>query len=146
MRRKRLNGFFLRGPFCVRISLFKRRAAVSGAEFVHVPYCGSYMPDLIAGRVQICISPVELVIDSIRSGKLRPLGVTTTTPLVVLPNIPTINHFLPGCEGAGWNGVGAPQNTPNEIVELLNKLRKCLFRAYCSPQQVHRASQDFSVT
>jgi tripartite-type tricarboxylate transporter receptor subunit TctC len=96
-------------------------ALMAGVEFVHVPYSGSYMPDLLAGRVQICFSPVELVIDSIRSGKLRALGVTTTTPLAVLPNVPTINRFLPGYEAAGWNGVGAPKNTSNKIIELLNK-------------------------
>jgi tripartite-type tricarboxylate transporter receptor subunit TctC len=96
-------------------------ALMAGVEFVHVPYRGSYMPDLLAGRVQVCFSPVELVIDSIRSGKLRALGVTTITPLAVLPNVPTINRFLPGYEAAGWNGVGAPKNTPNGIIELLNK-------------------------
>jgi tripartite-type tricarboxylate transporter receptor subunit TctC len=71
--------------------------------------------------VQICFSPVELSIDSIRSGKLRALAVTTTTRLAVLPNIPTMNQFLPGYEAAGWNGVGAPKNTPDRIIELLNQ-------------------------
>jgi len=96
-------------------------ALMAGVEFVHVPYRASYMPDLFAGRVQICFSPVELVIDSIRSGKLRALGVTTTAPLAVLPNVPPVSRFLPGYEAAGWNGVGAPKNTAAEIVELLNK-------------------------
>jgi tripartite-type tricarboxylate transporter receptor subunit TctC len=96
-------------------------ALMAGVDFVHVPYRGSYIPDLLAGRVQICFSPVELVIDAIRSGKLHALAVTTTTPLAVLPNVPTMNQFLPGYEAAGWNGVGAPKNTPNEIIELLNK-------------------------
>jgi tripartite-type tricarboxylate transporter receptor subunit TctC len=96
-------------------------ALMAGVEFVHVPYRSSYIPDLLAGRVQICFSPVELVIDSIQSGKLRALGVTTTKPSAVLPNVPTINQFLPGYEAAGWNGVGAPRNTPDEIIELLNK-------------------------
>ena len=95
-------------------------ALMAGVEFVHVPYRGSYMPDLLAGRVQICFSPVELSIDYIRSGKLRALAVTTTTPLAVLPNVPTMNQFLPGYEAAGWNGVGAPKSTPNEVIELLN--------------------------
>jgi tripartite-type tricarboxylate transporter receptor subunit TctC len=96
-------------------------ALMAGVEFVHVPYRGSYIPDLVAGRVQICFSPVELVIDSIRAGELRALGVTTTTSVAVLPNIPPISRFLPGYQAAGWNGVGAPKDTPKEIVELLNK-------------------------
>jgi tripartite-type tricarboxylate transporter receptor subunit TctC len=96
-------------------------ALMAGVEFVHVPYSGSYMPDLLAGRVQICFSPVELVIDSIRSGKLRALAVTTPTPLNLLSNLPAINQFLPGYEAVGWNGVGAPKNTAREIVEVLDE-------------------------
>jgi tripartite-type tricarboxylate transporter receptor subunit TctC len=95
-------------------------ALLAGVEFVHVPYRGSYMPDLLAGRVQICFSPVELVIEPIRSGKLRALAVTTTAPLAVLPDVPAMNKFLPDYEAAGWNGVGAPKNAPGEIIELLN--------------------------
>lgn len=95
-------------------------ALMAGVEFVHIPYRGSYMPDLLAGRVQICFSPVELVIDSIRGGKLRALAVTTAAPLAVLPGIPTMNKFLPDYQAAGWNGVGAPKSTPREIIELLN--------------------------
>ena len=96
-------------------------ALMAGLEFVHVPYSGSYMPDLLAGRVQICFSPVELVIDSIRSAKLRALAVTTPAPLSLLPNVPAINQFLPGYEAVGWNGVGAPKSTARDIVELLDK-------------------------
>jgi tripartite-type tricarboxylate transporter receptor subunit TctC len=97
-------------------------ALMAGVEFVHIPYRSSYMPDLFAGRVQICFSPVELVIDSIRSAKLRALAVTTTkTPLAVLPDIPSISKFLPGYEAAGWNGIGAPKNTLREVIELLNE-------------------------
>ncbi len=96
-------------------------ALMAGVEFVHIPYRGSYMPDLFAGRVQICFSPVELVIDAVRSAKLRALAVTTTTPLAVLPDVPTMNTFLPGYEAAGWNGLGAPKDTPDEIIKLLNK-------------------------
>ena len=96
-------------------------ALMAGVEFVHIPHRGSYMPDLFAGRVQICFSPVELVIDAVRSAKLRALAVTTTTPLAVLPDVPTMNTFLPGYEAAGWNGLGAPKDTPDEIIKLLNK-------------------------
>ncbi len=96
-------------------------ALMAGVEVVHVPYRGSYMPDLFAGRVQMCISPVELVIDAIRGGKLRALAVTTSTPLSALPNVPTMSRFLPGYEAAGWNGVGAPKNTPDAVIDLLNK-------------------------
>ena len=56
-----------------------------------------------------------------RAGKLRPLAVTTATRLEVLPNIPTVGEFLPGYAASGWQGVGAPRNTPTDIVDKLNK-------------------------
>ena len=66
----------------------------------------------------------DVVISSIghiRAGKLRPLGVTTTTRLEVLPDVPPISDFLPGYEASSWDGIGAPANTPLEIVGILNK-------------------------
>lgn len=96
-------------------------ALMAGVEIVHVPYRDSYMPDLFAGRVQMCVSPVELVIDAIRGGKLRALAVTTTTPVAALPNVSAMREFLPGYEAAGWNGVGGPKNTPEALIDLLNE-------------------------
>jgi tripartite-type tricarboxylate transporter receptor subunit TctC len=60
-------------------------------------------------------------IEYIRTGKLRALAVTTATRLEALPDIPTVGDFLPGYEASGWLGIGAPKNTPTEIVERLNK-------------------------
>ena len=96
-------------------------ALMAGVDLVHVPYRGSYMADLIAGRVQMCISPVELVIDQIRNGRLRALAVTTQMPVAALPDVAPMSQFLPGYEAAGWNGVGAPKNTPDAVIDLLNK-------------------------
>jgi tripartite-type tricarboxylate transporter receptor subunit TctC len=59
-------------------------------------------------------------IEFIRAGKLRPLAVTTGLRLEVLPNIPTVGEIVPGYEASGWFGVGAPRNTPPEIVDKLN--------------------------
>jgi tripartite-type tricarboxylate transporter receptor subunit TctC len=60
-------------------------------------------------------------IQHIRAGKLRPLAVTTATRWDGLPDIPTIREFVPGYEASGWFGLGAPRNTPAEIVATLNK-------------------------
>jgi tripartite-type tricarboxylate transporter receptor subunit TctC len=60
-------------------------------------------------------------LEYLRSGKLRPLAVTTATRSEALPDIPTVGDFVPGYEASGWNGLGAPKNTPTEIVVKLNK-------------------------
>ena len=100
--------------------LFKMMA---GVDLTHVPYRGGApaTTDLIGGQVQVIFSPLPESIEHIKAGKLRPLAVTTVTRLDVLPNIPTVGDFLPGYEGTGWLGVGAPKNTPAEIIDKLNK-------------------------
>ena len=100
--------------------LFKMMA---GVDLVTVNYRGSApaLPDLIAGQVQVMFDVVISSIGHIRAGKLRPLGVTTTARLDVLLDVPPISDFLPGYEASSWDGIGAPANTPPEIVEILNK-------------------------
>ena len=100
--------------------LFKMMA---GVDLVTVNYRGSApaLPDLIAGQVQVMFDVVISSIGHIRAGKLRPLGVTTTARLDVLPDVPPISDFLPGYEASSWDGIGAPVNTPPEIVGILNK-------------------------
>jgi tripartite-type tricarboxylate transporter receptor subunit TctC len=100
--------------------LFKRMA---GIDMVHVPYRGTSLalPDLLSGRVQVLFDLVTTAMEQIASGKLRALGVTTAARLDGLPNIPPIADFLPGYEASGLQGVGAPRNTPAEIIDKLNK-------------------------
>jgi tripartite-type tricarboxylate transporter receptor subunit TctC len=100
--------------------LFKMMA---GVDLVTVNYRGSApaLPDLIAGQVQVMFDVVISSIGHIRAGKLRPLGVTTAARLDVLPDVPPIGDFLPGYEASSWDGIGAPANTPPEIVGILNK-------------------------
>jgi tripartite-type tricarboxylate transporter receptor subunit TctC len=89
---------------------------------VQVQYRGSgpALPDLIEGEVQAMFEGIASSIGHIRAGKLRPLAVTTATRLEVLPDIPTVGDFVPGYEASGWYGIGAPKNTPAEIVDRLN--------------------------
>ena len=56
-----------------------------------------------------------------RAGKLRALAVTTSTHSPVLPDTPTVAEFVPGYEASFWTGIGAPRNTPIEIVDKLNQ-------------------------
>jgi tripartite-type tricarboxylate transporter receptor subunit TctC len=69
--------------------------------------------------VMFDVTPSSL--PQIKAGKLRPLGVTPSQPLDVLPGVPPIAQFLPGYEAFGWIGFGAPKGTPPEIVATLNK-------------------------
>jgi tripartite-type tricarboxylate transporter receptor subunit TctC len=99
--------------------LFKMMA---GLEMVHVPYRGGgpAINDLLGGQVQVMVSGLPQSIEYIRAGKLRALAVSTTTRSEGLPDIPTVAEFLPGYETRTWLGLGAPKNTPSEIIEKLN--------------------------
>ena len=96
---------------------------MTGVNMVHVPYRGQApaMTDLLGGQVQVMFDPVVTSISHIRDGRLRPLAVTTSTRSEALPDVPTIGDFVPGYEASVWFGVGAPRNTPAEIVDKLNK-------------------------
>jgi tripartite-type tricarboxylate transporter receptor subunit TctC len=87
---------------------------------VHVPYRGSYFPDLIGGQVQVVFAPMISTVEYIRAGALRALAVTTATRADRLPDVPTIGDFVPGYEASGWQGIGAPKNTAPEIIVKLN--------------------------
>jgi tripartite-type tricarboxylate transporter receptor subunit TctC len=99
--------------------LFKMMA---GIEMAHVPYRGGApaLNDLLAGQVQVLFGFVLGPIEHIRTGRLRALGVTTATRSEALPDTPTLADFVPGYEAGGWDGLGAPRNTPVEIVDKLN--------------------------
>jgi tripartite-type tricarboxylate transporter receptor subunit TctC len=96
---------------------------MSNVNMVHVPYRGQgpALTDLIGGQVQLYFAGIPSSIEYIRSGKLRALAVTTTTHSEALPDVPTLNDFLPGYEASFWGGFGAPKNTPAEIVDKLNR-------------------------
>jgi tripartite-type tricarboxylate transporter receptor subunit TctC len=100
--------------------LFKMMAAV---DMVHVPYrsAGPALTDLLGGQVQITFLNTAGSIEYIKAGRLRALAVTTVKRVEALPDIPTVGEFLPGYEASNWYGLGAPKNTPAEIVEKLNK-------------------------
>jgi len=96
---------------------------MTGINMVHVPYRGGApaTTDLIAGQVQVMFTSPLGLLDYVRAGKLRALAVTTATRLEALPDVPPIGDFVPGFETTAWFGVGAPMNTPTEIVDKLNR-------------------------
>jgi tripartite-type tricarboxylate transporter receptor subunit TctC len=100
--------------------LFKMMARVN---MVHVPYRGEApaLTDLLGGRVQVMFGTVPASIEYVRAGKLRALAVTSARRSEVLPDLSTVGEFVPGYETSAWQGLGAPRNTPADIVEKLNK-------------------------
>src|SRR6201990_2517159 len=107
-------------PQNIACELFKMMA---GVDLVHVPYRGGApaTTDLLAGHLQAIFSPVSESIQFVKAGKLRPLAVTTTKRLDVLPDIPTVADFVPGYEASGFAGIGVPKGTPAEIIDKPNK-------------------------
>jgi tripartite-type tricarboxylate transporter receptor subunit TctC len=96
---------------------------MTGVNLVHVPYrgAGPALVDLLGGQVQLMFATMSSSIEYVRAGKLRALAVTTATRSDTLPDVPTVSDFVPGYETSFWSGVGAPKNTPVEIVNTLNK-------------------------
>jgi tripartite-type tricarboxylate transporter receptor subunit TctC len=96
---------------------------LTGIDIVHVPYRGTPAAHaaLLAGEVHFMCDAVGSALPNIQSGRLRALGVSATTRMRVLPDVPPIADFVPGYEVTGWLGYGAPKGTPAEIVERINK-------------------------
>jgi tripartite-type tricarboxylate transporter receptor subunit TctC len=96
---------------------------MAGVKLLHVPYHGASpaLTDLLGGRADLMFEAMPSLVEYIRTGKLRALAVTPTTRSPVFPEIPTVGEFLPGYAASVWFGIGAPRQTPVEIVERLNK-------------------------
>ena len=96
---------------------------MTGVNMLHVPYRGDApaFTDLLGGQVQVYFPTTISSIEHIKTGRLRGLAVTTATRAEALPDLPTVGDFVPGYDASNWYGVGAPKNTPAEIVDKLNK-------------------------
>ena len=95
---------------------------MTGVDLVHVPYRGAalVLNDLLAGQVQLSFSPIASSLGYIRADRLRALAVTGTARSPALPDVPTVAEFLPGYEASAVDGIGAPANTPADIIDKLN--------------------------
>ena len=96
---------------------------MTGLNILHVPYrgAGPALIDLIGGQVQVAFDPMPSSIGYVKAGQLRPLAVTTATRSEALPELPSVGDAVAGYEASTWYGVGAPKNTPAEIIDKLNK-------------------------
>jgi tripartite-type tricarboxylate transporter receptor subunit TctC len=97
--------------------LFKMMA---GVDLVHIPYSGSFLPDLLGGQVQVVFGPIAQFVEHMHAGKLRVVAVLTATRQAMLSDIPAVAEFVPGYEASVQYGIGAPRNTPSEIIDKLN--------------------------
>jgi tripartite-type tricarboxylate transporter receptor subunit TctC len=107
-------------PQHVSAELFKM---MTGLSMTHVPYRGAApaLTDMLSGQIQVMFDPLPASIQYIRSGQLRPLAVTNATRWSEMPDLPTVSEFVPGYVTESWYGVGAPRNTPAEIIDKLNR-------------------------
>jgi tripartite-type tricarboxylate transporter receptor subunit TctC len=96
--------------------------AMTGVKMQHVPYRGAApaITDMLGGQVQVIFDNMPSIIQHIRSGSLRALAVTTAEPSAQLPDVPTVAATVPGYEASALFGMGAPKNTPKEIITKLN--------------------------
>lgn len=108
------------GPGHLMGELFK---AMTGVNMIHVPYRGeaAAFADLLGGEAQVLFGGLPPSIKEIKAGKVRALAVTVATRSSALPDIPALSEFVPGYDASVWFGIGAPKNTPAEIVDKLNR-------------------------
>jgi tripartite-type tricarboxylate transporter receptor subunit TctC len=115
--------------------LFKTMA---GVNLVHIPYRAGYVPDLLSGQVQVVFASIPSSIEHIHSGMLRALAVTDATRSAELPDVPTIGEAVRGYEARQWYGIGAPRNTPAQVIE---KLETAINSVLADPRMKVRLSQ-----
>ena len=96
---------------------------MASAKMQHVPYRGAALAitDLLGGQVQVIFDNMPSILQHVRAGSLRALAVTSTVRSALLPDVPVLADSIPGYEASALFGMGAPKNTPKEIIEKLNK-------------------------
>ena len=93
---------------------------MTGVQLVHIPYKGSYVPDLLAGQTQVTWSPLATSLEFVKAGKLIVIAVTGAKRSPAFPDIPAVAETVPGYEYSVWHGIAAPKGTPAGVVDKLN--------------------------
>jgi tripartite-type tricarboxylate transporter receptor subunit TctC len=96
---------------------------LAGVDLLHVPYRSApqSLTDLISGQVDIIFDPLVNSLEHVKAGRLRALAVTAAKRSSVLPDVPSVSEFVPAYEASGWQGIGAPKNTPTAVITRLNR-------------------------
>jgi tripartite-type tricarboxylate transporter receptor subunit TctC len=120
---------------------------MTGIDLVHIAYHSNYLPDLMSGQVQASFSPVAQSIEFIKAGKLRALAVTSEKRLEALPDVPAANEIVPGYEAYVWDAMGAPANTPADVVDKINTaLNDALNTSVMRARYAELGAEPFIVT
>jgi tripartite-type tricarboxylate transporter receptor subunit TctC len=95
---------------------------MTGIDMLHVPYRSAppALTDLLGGRVHVMFDNLASSVEHVRTGRLKALAVTSAVRSPALPDVPTLNEYLPGFEASGWFGLGAPKSTPASVIDKLN--------------------------
>ena len=95
---------------------------ITGADLLHIPYKGSgqAVVDLMAGQVELNLDTMPTVLQHIKGGKLKAIGVGAKKRTVQLPDVPTIGETVPGFEATNWYGLFVPAATPREVIAKIN--------------------------
>ncbi|HUP95213.1 MAG TPA: tripartite tricarboxylate transporter substrate binding protein [Burkholderiales bacterium] len=114
--------------------------SMTGMQIAHVPYKGvaPAATDLISGNIQMMSGDLSTLMPHVRSGRMRPLAVTSSRRSTLLPDMPTVAEAgVPGYEAIGWFGVLVPAGTPAPIVERLNS---AMLKGLAAPDARQRLS------
>ncbi len=100
--------------------LFK---SMTGINIVHIPYkgAGPALTDLVGGQVQIMFTGISSTLPHVKSGRLKPLAVSSEKRVPILPDVPAVNEEIAGYEVMTWYGVFAPAQLPKPYVTRLNQ-------------------------
>ncbi len=120
------------------LEMFKQQGRL---DITHVPYRGGApaLIDLQAGRIQGMFSAVLEALPSVRDGRTRGIGISSTSRIAVLPDLPPVADALPGFDGVFWQGLFAPAGTPDAV---LSRLTPALAAATADPQVIARMAEQ----
>jgi tripartite-type tricarboxylate transporter receptor subunit TctC len=117
---------------------------MAGVKMVHIPYKGNApaLADLVGGHVDLVFNGLTSALPLIKSGKLRPLAVTSLNRATALPDIPTLDESgLKGFQAVAWNGLTAPARTPKEVIAKINA---DVLKVIRSPELIDRLRSEGS--
>jgi tripartite-type tricarboxylate transporter receptor subunit TctC len=95
---------------------------MSDIKLAVIPYRGgpAAVTDALGGQIQGVMGTMALLLEQVKAGALRALAITSTKRSELLPKVPTMGEFMQGYQASQWVGLGAPKNTPAEVVNKLN--------------------------
>jgi tripartite-type tricarboxylate transporter receptor subunit TctC len=99
--------------------IMARLLSAAGVSMTHVPYKDSYLPDLMAQRIDVAFDASTTTIANLKGGKVRALGISSAARVEALKDVPPIGDAYPGFVGESWHGVFAPKGTPDEVVATI---------------------------